>query len=237
MTITYQDFLEAKAPIPAEDGRTDITAGDINPLLFPHQRAIVEWAVRGGRRAIFAAFGLGKSVMQLETLRLVTPPGRRALIICPLGVRAEFAHDGAMLDIPTRFVRRTDEVDGPGIYLTNYESVRDGKLDVSLFDAVSLDEASVLRSFGSKTYISFLQLFDQVPYRFVATATPSPKCRSPSSRSAYLPCRRHRMTSGAPTRRARGRAGCRRHRDSCTRTASNPAGYGPSPARPRSRRA
>lgn len=174
VSITYQDFLEAKAPIPAEDGRTDITAGDINPLLFPHQRAIVEWAVRGGRRAIFAAFGLGKSVMQLETLRLVTPPGRRALIICPLGVRAEFAHDGAMLDIPTRFVRRTDEVDGPGIYITNYESVRDGKLDVALFDAVSLDEASVLRSFGSKTYISFLQLFDQVPYRFVATATPSP---------------------------------------------------------------
>ena len=104
VSITYQDFLEAKAPIPAEDGRTDITAGDINPLLFPHQRAIVEWAVRGGRRAIFAAFGLGKSVMQLETLRLVTPLGRRALIICPLGVRAEFAHDGAMLDIPTRFL-------------------------------------------------------------------------------------------------------------------------------------
>jgi SNF2 family DNA or RNA helicase len=60
------------------------------------------------------------------------------------------------------------------MYITNYESVRDGKLDVGLFTAVSLDEASVLRSFGSKTYISFLQLFDQVPYRFVATATPSP---------------------------------------------------------------
>lgn len=170
----YQTFLEAKAPVPAEDGRADITATDIHPMLFPHQRAIVEWAVRGGRRAIFAAFGLGKSVMQLETLRLVTPPGSRALIICPLGVRAEFAHDAAMLGIDTTFVRHTDQVDGPGLYITNYESVRDGKLDVSLFTAVSLDEASVLRSFGSKTYISFLQLFDQIPYRFVATATPSP---------------------------------------------------------------
>jgi vacuolar-type H+-ATPase catalytic subunit A/Vma1 len=29
----------------------------------------VRWAVRGGRRAIFAAFGLGKTVIQLETLR------------------------------------------------------------------------------------------------------------------------------------------------------------------------
>jgi DNA modification methylase len=31
-----------------------------------------------------------------------------------------------------------------------------------------------LRSFGSKTYQTFLPLFDRVPYKFVATATPSP---------------------------------------------------------------
>ncbi len=169
----YRQFLEAKAPVPAEQG-TPIEADDIHPMLFPHQRAIVEWAVRGGRRAIFAAFGLGKSVMQLETLRLVTPADERALVICPLGVRAEFVHDAEMLSIPITFIRRTDEVDGPGLYITNYESVRDGKLDVGLFTAVSLDEASVLRSFGSKTYISFLQLFEHTQYRFVATATPSP---------------------------------------------------------------
>lgn len=169
----YEQFLRAKAPIPAEVG-TPVEADDVHPMLFSHQRAIVQWAVKGGRRAIFAAFGLGKSVMQLETLRLVTPDGQRALIICPLGVRAEFRHDAEMLGIETMFVRRSEEVDGPGIYITNYESVRDGKLDVNLFTSVSLDEASVLRSFGSKTYISFLQMFAEVPYRFVATATPSP---------------------------------------------------------------
>lgn len=173
MSTTYRDFLGAKSPMPQEVGRP-VEAGDVHPLLFPHQRAIVEWAVRGGRRAIFAAFGLGKSMMQLETLRLVTPPGERALIVCPLGVRAEFRHDAEMLGIETRFVRRTEEVDGPGIYVSNYESVRDGKLSVNEFAAVSLDEASVLRSYGSKTYISFLEMFDSVPYRFVATATPSP---------------------------------------------------------------
>lgn len=59
-------------------------------------------------------------------------------------------------------------------YLTNYESIRDGKLDPALFTAVSLDEASVLRSFGSKTYQTFLDMFGGVRYRFVATATPSP---------------------------------------------------------------
>ena len=171
--IDYQTFLEAKAPQPDETGRP-IEPGDVHPMLFPHQRAIVQWAVRGGRRAIFAAFGLGKSVMQLETLRLVTPPGERALVICPLGVRAEFRNDAAKLGLTTTFVRHTEEVAGPGVYLTNYESVRDGRLDVNLFTAVSLDEASVLRSYGSKTFITFLELFDSVRYRFVATATPSP---------------------------------------------------------------
>src|SRR5207248_10313153 len=74
----------------------------------------------------------------------------------------------------TKFIRSTDELDGQQIYLTNYESVRDGKVDPNAFEAVSLDEASVLRSYGSKTFQTFLPLFDQVPFRFVATATPSP---------------------------------------------------------------
>lgn len=153
--MSYTDFLADKAPATTDYGR-EITPADVHPSLFPHQRAIVEWAVKGGRRAIFAAFGLGKTIMQLETLRLVTPEGERALIICPLGVRSEFKHEAERIGGTTTFVRRTEEVDGPGIYITNYESVRDGKLDIGLFSAVSLDEASVLRSYGSKTFITFL---------------------------------------------------------------------------------
>src|SRR5699024_2193016 len=143
-----------------------------------HQRDIVQWAVKGGRRAIFAAFGMGKSIIQLETLRLTMQHANSAaamgLIVCPLGVRGEFKKDARKLGVDVRFIRRTEEIDGQGIYVTNYESVRDGRLDPTLFEAVSLDEASVLRSYGSKTYQTFLSLFEGVPYRFVATATPSP---------------------------------------------------------------
>ena len=60
------------------------------------------------------------------------------------------------------------------IILTNYERVRDGDIDPAYFAATSLDEASVLRSFGSKTYQTFLDKFKSVPYKLVATATPSP---------------------------------------------------------------
>ena len=170
----YSEFLEGKVAFGTTYG-FPVADSEVHPALFPHQRAIVRWAVEGGRRAIFAAFGLGKSVMQLETLRLVlSREGGKALVICPLGVRIEFAADARMLGMETQFVRRDDEVDGPGLYVTNYESVRDGKLSVDQFTAVSLDEASVLRSFGSKTYQTFLASFANVPYKFVATATPSP---------------------------------------------------------------
>lgn len=173
---SYRDFLKAKVRMAPSTG-FDVALDDIHPMLKPHQRAVVQWAVRGGRRAIFKAFGLGKSMVQLEIVRLTLErAGGMGLIICPLGVRQEFKRDAAKLGIETRFIRSADEIDPnfKGIYLTNYESVRDGKLDPNLFTVVSLDEASVLRSYGSKTYQTFLTIFDQVRYRFVATATPSP---------------------------------------------------------------
>ncbi|MDR2042508.1 MAG: hypothetical protein LBP98_09390 [Tannerella sp.] len=86
--------------------------------------------------------------------------GGRTLIVCPLGVRQEFTRDSKMLDMTLKFIRRPDGMDDDNVhYITNYESVRDGKLDPNLFVAVSLDEASVLRSYGSKTYQEFLPLF------------------------------------------------------------------------------
>ena len=173
---SYRQFLEAKVRMAPSIG-FEVALEDIHPILKGHQRAIVQWAVRGGRRAIFKAFGLGKSVTQLETVRLIRKfAGGTGLIICPLGVRQEFKRDASMLGIETRFIRSAEELDPAfeGIYLTNYETVRDGKLDPNLFTVVCLDEASVLRSFGSKTYQTFLSLFDGVRFRFVATATPSP---------------------------------------------------------------
>jgi hypothetical protein len=173
-TVEYQDFLRDKADFERDYGQP-VPATAVNPILKEHQRDIVRWAVEGGRRAIFAAFGMGKSIMQLETLRLtLAHAGGRALIIAPLGVRGEFIRDGLKLGIDVAFIRRAEDMTGDGIYITNYETVRDSKLDVALFTAVSLDEAGVLRSFGSKTYQTFLTLFEDVPYRFVATATPSP---------------------------------------------------------------
>ncbi len=176
MTDEYRQFLEQKVRFEHACG-FEIDPSRVHAMAKPHQRDAIVWAVRGGRRALFESFGLGKTLQQLEIVRLVLEcigAAARGLIVAPLGVRQEFLHDAAMLGIPLRFIRSTEEAAEPGVYLTNYEPVRDGKVDPNHFDVASLDEADCLRSYGSKTFQTFLPLFDRVRFRFVATATPSP---------------------------------------------------------------
>lgn len=171
---TYTNFLKNKCHFSKNSG-FDVSPEELSPCLWRHQPDVVRWAAKKGRAAIFASFGLGKTLLQIELMRLVLQrEGGRQLIVIPLGVRQEFMRDSAKLNVTLRFIRTTNELDSDGIYLTNYESLRDGKLDPTMFTAVSLDEASVLRSYGSKTYQEFLTIFETVKYRFVATATPSP---------------------------------------------------------------
>lgn len=174
-TILYQDFLRQKIKMASFKGYT-VEPSALHPILYPHQRDICQWAIQGGNRAVFAKFGLGKSVMQCEWLRqIIGAAGGDGLIICPLGVRQELIRDAAMVGVELRFIRTMAEITPDHhFYITNYESARDGKLDPSHFTAVSLDEASVLRSYGSKTYQEFLPVFENVKFKLVNTATPSP---------------------------------------------------------------
>lgn len=186
--MNYKDFLKAKVKL-ADSLGFDISSDEVNALLKPHQNAMVRWCVRMGRAACFASFGLGKSVIQLEIVRIIlTKITGKGLIVIPLGVRQEFVRDAKMLGIKVKFIRCIDDAEGADIYLTNYETVRDGKLDPQHFVVASLDEASCLRGFGgSKTFREFMAIFagdrktmndrihsEGVKYRFVATATPSP---------------------------------------------------------------
>lgn len=177
---TYTEFLASKAQVATPSGIVDVTPDDVNPMLKPHQRDAVVWAIQGGRRALFESFGLGKTVQQLEIVRIIAQRSSgRGLIVCPLGVRQEFMRDALMLDLPEpKFVRSAEDLNtaDTNLFLTNYETVRDGKLDPRLFDVVSLDEAAILRGFGgTKTFRELMGMYEgAASYRFVATATPSP---------------------------------------------------------------
>lgn len=176
--MNYKEFLESKIELATESGFI-VDPADINPALKPHQRDAVRWALKGGRRALFESFGLGKTIQEIEfCYQAVKHCGGRALIVLPLGVKQEFTRDAVEIlgyDQP-EYCRTMEEVEKcrSRIVLTNYERVRDGDIRPEYFAATSLDEASVLRSFGSKTYQTFLDKFKNVPYKLVATATPSP---------------------------------------------------------------
>lgn len=176
--MTYKEFLESKIEL-AQDSGFEVNPTDINKALKPHQGDAVIWALKGGRRALFESFGLGKTIQEIEFCKqVIDHEGGRALIVLPLGVKQEFTQDAVDVlgyDAPV-YCRSMEEVEScdSSIVLTNYERVRDGDIRPDYFVATSLDEASVLRSFGSKTYQTFLDKFKNVPYKLVATATPSP---------------------------------------------------------------
>ena len=198
MTSDYAAFLQAKVAQASVHG-FDVDPAELNPALKDHTRAMVRWLLAGGRRALFASFGLHKTCAQIECMRLIgTRRNGVRLIVLPLGVRGEFVNDAARFftgdyAVQLKFIRRVDEIDDDEtIYLTNYESVRERILDLDAIEdlvAVSLDEAAILRGFGgTKTFRESMAVFagddrrdksqrvksDGIPFRFVATATPDP---------------------------------------------------------------
>ncbi len=112
--MNYREFLETKIELATESGFA-VDPAELNPALKPHQRDAVAWALKGGRRALFESFGLGKTVQELEFCKqAIRHEGYRALIVCPLGVKQEFQRDAVQVlgyEKP-EYVRTMQEVFG-----------------------------------------------------------------------------------------------------------------------------
>ena len=175
----YYQFLNSKINIAQWQG-WDTDPKDIDPIAYPHQRDTVKWATRIGRGLIAKSFGLGKTIDAIILAKLVVQRTDGIfLIVAPLGVRHHFIYeDGPKLGVTWQYVTCDNDIRGTDnkFLITNYERIRDGNINPQLHNitGVVLDEGSVLRSLGSKTYDVFGEVFAKVPYRWVATATPSP---------------------------------------------------------------
>ena len=176
-TKEYIEFLEDKIVV-AEEYGFEVKSPIGN--LLPHAKPITQWCLKGGRRAIFASFGLTKTAMQLELAYQCIRKENKPFLIClPLGVIGEFKRDNKDFfnsEIELEYITDTDDVKSYDIkiYLTNYERVRKGDINPSKFCGVSFDEASILRNLATETTNYVLNYFKKVKYRFVATATPTP---------------------------------------------------------------
>jgi hypothetical protein len=166
--MTYADFLARKAKAAPTFGQA-IDSTEVHPRLHDWQREIVAWAVRTGRAAIWADTGLGKTLMQVEWARL---SGDTALIVAPLAVCTQTVREAATVGVSAHYIRDASQMTGPGLYVTNYEMV--DHFDADLFDAVVLDEASILKQSDGKTRTKLITHFADVPRRLACTATPAP---------------------------------------------------------------
>ena len=166
---TYAEFIASKSSSTSASG-IEVEDGDINPMLFPFQRDLARWALRKGRAAIFADCGLGKTFMQLEWAHHIQG---RTLIIAPLSVAQQTIGEAAKLGYShaIAYARSQSEAHAP-IVVTNYEMI--GHFDPSQFDAVVLDESSILKSLDGKTRERLIEMFADTPYRLCCTATPAP---------------------------------------------------------------
>lgn len=168
--MDYDAFIDTKGRI---ERPTGFQAADIAPHLFDFQRAIVEWACKRGRAAIFADTGLGKTAMQIEWARQVCKhTAGSVLIVAPLCVAQQTVREGERFGLAIKYARNQDQAARDGITITNYEMVE--RFDAGAFSGVVLDESSILKSYMGKTKRALIESFEGTRYKLACTATPSP---------------------------------------------------------------
>lgn len=177
ITPDYQDFLKGKQLFAAPTG-IDVPPEVLHKSLKPHQRHSGVWALKQGRAAILFHMGLGKTRVGIEYGRVLINAhlqlkGFRVLVICPLAVVDEWLEEGRAINYLPKYAPDQSVIKrSRGIWLTNFE--RADRFDASQFDAVVIDEASVLKSLDSKTRLGLTKQWRKTKYKLLLTATPSP---------------------------------------------------------------
>ena len=167
-TSAYQAFLARKTQRFTGEGIV-IDPAALHESLHDWQSRIVVQALKRGRGAVFADTGMGKTRMQIEWARMT---GGRALIVAPLSVARQTVREAAKIDADVRYVRRPDAVEPGTVSITNYELAH--HFDPAEFDAVALDESSILKNFTGATRTALIEQWANTPYRSSWSATPAP---------------------------------------------------------------
>lgn len=161
----YQEFLSSKTFIRSDVG-IDVPLSKISKKLFPWQRLISRWALRKGRAALFEDCGAGKSAQMSQWAKNI--PGR-TISFCPLAVAPQLVREFKKFGVDAVYSRFPTE---EKITITNYELMH--RFNPDDYEAVILDESSILKSFEGKFRNEIIARYRHTPYRLEASATPAP---------------------------------------------------------------
>lgn len=167
----YEIFLEKKKHL---IGNFGFKATYFPDCAFPFQQHVIEKSILKGRIANFLDTGLGKTLIQLSIAKnIVLHTNKRVLILTPLAVGFQFIKEAELRSITDDIHQsKKGEFEGKKIIVCNYERLQ--YLNSSDFEAVILDESSILKNFDGKIKEQITAFIKKIKYRFLATATPSP---------------------------------------------------------------
>lgn len=170
MTVTYQEFVSSKLTKCQPVGLLEIPA--LPGSLLPLQSALIPWALKRGRCAIFADTGLGKSRMEICWAHALHESlGIDILMLTPLAVAKQMIAEAAQIGAPITLCRSAADV-RPGLNVTNYERLH--LFELRRFGAVILDESSCIKHHESRLLQFLMDAFAETPYKLCASATPAP---------------------------------------------------------------
>lgn len=165
----YEKFLESKRH---SIGNFGFKANYIPEIAFDFQKYVIEKAVAKGRVAVFLDTGLGKTLVQLSIAKnIVNHTNKKVLILTPLAVAFQFVLEAEKLGIEDVEYSK-DGKHTKKIIICNYERLH--YFNENDFEAVILDESSILKNFDGKIKQEVTSFVKKIPFRFLSTATPSP---------------------------------------------------------------
>lgn len=167
--MNYQEFIEQKKHKIGNFGFDPVWMPE---TAFDFQQCAISKALIKGRVGVFGDTGLGKTLIQCSiAYNIVLKTNRPVLILTPLAVAFQFIDEANKIGIDdiehTKNGKFTKK-----IVVCNYERLH--LLDPDDFEAVLLDESSILKNFDGKIRDQIVAFIKRVNYRFLATATPSP---------------------------------------------------------------
>lgn len=166
--LAYSDFLGCKLHEGADHG---FEPTFMPSQLFDFQQAMVAYAVRKGRAALFEDCGLGKTFQSLTWgQNVIEHTNKPVLYMTPLAVAAQTIREAAKIGVETQ--RSSDGAYSGKFIITNYERLQ--HFDPSKFAGVICGESSILKSFDGAIKSQITDFMRKVPYRLLETATAAP---------------------------------------------------------------
>ena len=168
MNKSYEDFLFSKQQLTGNFGFDPLWMPD---RLFDFQEYLTEWGLIKGRGALFVDTGLGKTLIQLVIAEnIVRKTNGNVLILTPLAVAFQFIEEAKTIDMEIEHSK--DGKFKSKIVVCNYERLH--FFNSEDFEAVILDESSILKNFDGAYKTQITEFMKKIKYRFLSTATPAP---------------------------------------------------------------